>query len=133
MKRNAVATMIKDILFAVIAWGIAAFFINALWGSMGSGAIGAKEAKGVALFFAGIPFGWRWASKIITAMTMKGVFIKLSIAFFLGWFAIFVVLIGDVIFFVSYLIKKNAKKKQTAARTVRTSENTSRRYAEGSR
>ena len=133
MKRNAVATMIKDILFATIAWGIAAFFINALWGSMGSGAMSAGDAKMLALFFAGIPFGWRWASKIITAMTMKGVFIKLSIAFFLGWFAIFVVLIGDVIYFVSYLAKKNAKKKQAAARAARTNANATYRYAENVR
>ena len=124
MKRNAVATMIKDILFAVIAWGIAAFFINALWGSMGNGAMSAGDAKMLALFFASIPFGWRWASKIITAMTMKGVFIKLSIAFFLGWFAIFVVLIGDIIFLVSHLAKKQS--------TTRTRANT-RRYAESNR
>ena len=124
MKRNAVATMIKDIMFAAIAWGIAAFFINALWGSMGNGAMSAGDAKWLALFFAGIPFGWRWASKIITAMTMKGVFIKLSIAFFLGWFAIFVVLIGDIFFLVSHFAKMNAHKK-TGTRT-----NASRRIPE---
>lgn len=90
MKREAIARLMKDIILAVIAWGI----VSTL---MVSCEMSADQAMAAAVLFAGIPFGWRWASNIITAVSMQGVLLKLGIAVFLGWFAIFVVLIGDVI------------------------------------
>ncbi len=109
MKRNAVFTLIKDVVFALIAWGICAFLIAALFQSNG---VTPAEAKGLALFFAGIPFGWRWASKIITAVSFKGVMLKLGFSVVLGWLAIFVVLISDVIRCIAALI---SRRKQIRA------------------
>ena len=52
------------------------------------------------LAVAGLPFGWRWASKIITATSLKGIGIKLLISVLLGFIAIFVVVIKDIIVFI---------------------------------
>lgn len=97
MKRNAVGTLVKDIIFAVAAWGIFTALIGALWGTGVGGTIDAEGAQFLGLFFAGLPFGWRWASHIITAVSPKGIAIKFAISVFLGWFAIFIVLIVDII------------------------------------
>lgn len=93
MKNEGISNLIKDVLLAVIAWGICACLLNALW----TGTVYANDAMMGAVLFAGIPFGWRWSSKIITAVSLKGVLIKLMISLLLGWFAIFVVLIFDII------------------------------------
>lgn len=97
MKRNAVGTLIKDIILAVVAWGICALLINGMWGVDVGGTLNTGTVYGLATFFAGVPFGWRWASNIITALTPKGIVIKFVISMILGWLAIFVVIIGDII------------------------------------
>ena len=117
MKRNAIAKMIKDIVFAAIAWGIFTLILSFIFGPYGYNSMDAHDIKMCAILFAGIPFGWRWASKIITAVTMKGVFIKLAIAFFLGWVAGIVVMIGDVVYLLTYLISKASKARHSASRT----------------
>lgn len=114
MKRNANKTLIKDIIMAALSWVICAALINAIWGGS-TGSVSATEAKLMGGFFAGIPFGWRWASKIMTAVTVKGVFIKLGISVVLGWFAIFVVILGDIISCIAY----NASIKKSPAKPSR--------------
>lgn len=104
MKRNATATLIKDIILTVIFYAIGALILaEADFGNTANNVF-------APMFIAGIPFGWRWASKLITAVSVKGIGIKLSIAFFLGWFAIYVVLIGDIISFITSIV---TGKKQT--------------------
>ena len=103
MKRNAINTLIKDIIFAAIFYGIGTLILAEF--DFGNTA----NTLFAPLFIAGIPFGWRWASKLITAVSVKGIGIKLSIAFFLGWFAIYVVLIGDII---RCITSSAAEKKQ---------------------
>ena len=111
MKRNAVITLIKDIILAVAAWGIFTFLLTALDGNMDP-----SDARILALLFAGIPFGWRWASNIITAVSFKGIGIKLAISLFLGWFAIVVVMITDIIRCIAERSenKKTLRRLQTA-------------------
>lgn len=90
MKRNAISRLIKDIIIAAI-FVVPFSFILADYVGPGINAVC------LSFFFAGIPFGWRWSSKIITAVSLKGIGLKLLISFFLGWIAIWIVLISDVI------------------------------------
>ena len=104
MKRNATATLIKDIILTAIFYGLGYLILAETdFGNTANNVF-------APMFIAGIPFGWRWASKLITAVSIKGIGIKLSIAFFLGWFAIYIVLIGDIISFIASIV---AGKKQT--------------------
>ena len=91
MKRNAFATLIKDVLLAVIAWGLGLALLHSGFDLEGA------ALQGAAFYVACIPFGWRWASNIITAVSLRGIGLKLLISLFLGMFAIFVVLGGDVL------------------------------------
>lgn len=86
MKKNAVMTLVKDVLLAAVFFGIAYALIAS---EGGEGMLG--------IFVAGLPFGWRWSSKFITAVSMNGLLQKALISVFVGWFAIFIVLIVDVI------------------------------------
>lgn len=103
--KKSIITLVKDLVIAAILAGLTYVLFS----------IGDAFSSGALAFFclsvAGIPFGWRWASKIITAASLKGVGIKLLIAVFLGWFAIFVVLGGDLIRCIWAIIKE----KKTAA------------------
>ena len=101
MKRNAVATLIKDIIFAAIAWGIFHLLLGELWGA---------DLQPLALFFAGLPFGWRWSSKIITAVSLKGIGLKFSLSVLIGFFAIFIVLICDVIACIAELVQNKQSR-----------------------
>ena len=111
MKKNATNTLIKDTITAILAWLIFAVMLNNIYGgSLGS--LNNMEANVLATVFAGIPFGWRWASKLITAVSLQGIGIKLGIAFFLGWFAIYVVLITDVIRCIVEKAQNNKREKK---------------------
>ena len=99
MKKNAISRLVKDVILAAIAVLLAVI----VYKTGNGGILGA-----VALFIPGIPFGWRWASKFITALTFHGIGIKLGIAMVLGWVAMPVVLIGDV-------VRCIAAPKETAA------------------
>lgn len=89
MKKTAIFTLIKDILLAAAFAGII-YFISLEF-------LGPIAAPGMAFLCAGVPFGWRWASKIITAVSLAGIGIKFVFSLLLGWLAIFVVIIGDII------------------------------------
>ena len=105
MKKNAFATLIKDIILALVAWGISAMLLQSGLGMPGG------DAAMLATMCAGIPFGWRWSSKIISAVSLKGIGIKLFISLLLGMFAIFLVLGWDVICCIGQLISKGSQKK----------------------
>lgn len=83
--------LVKDCVTAGIAWVIMAALFAAL---ANAGVIG-----GIILGFmcAGIPFGWRWLSNIFTAISFYTIAIKFLLAIFLGWIALPVVIIKDVI------------------------------------
>lgn len=91
MKKKAIFRLVKDLVLVALLGGLGAlaFFSDA------------SMSRGVQIFltlaFAGLPFGWRWASKIITATSLKGILIKGIISGLLGSVAIFFVMIGDVI------------------------------------
>ena len=102
MKRNAVITLVKDVLFAAIAWGVFYVILSDLWGG---------DFQAMSFFFAGLPFGWRWSSKVITATSLKGVGLKLSLSVLIGFFAIFIVLISDVIACVVQLVQNKHSKR----------------------
>lgn len=97
MKETAKKALIKDIvIFAVTVVGMAAFwgsFMNMLMGDATMGIF-------LSIFFTGIPFGWRWASKVITAVSLYGIVLKAMIALFLGWLAAPVTIIVDIVRFV---------------------------------
>ena len=106
MKKNAFATLIKDIILALVAWGISAMLLQSGLGMPGG------DAAMLATMCAGIPFGWRIASSFITAVSMRGVVMKLGIALLVGMFAIFIVLGWDVIRCIGQLIGNGAKKNR---------------------
>ena len=58
---------------------------------------GVTENIGIWMFyFACLPFGWRWASKVFTAMSFWGIVIKAIFSILLGMIALPVVVIGDI-------------------------------------
>lgn len=106
MKTKATATLIKDIILAATFYAIGYLIISETdFGNTANNVF-------APMFIAGIPFGWRWASKLITAVSIKGIGIKLSIAFFLGWFAIYVILITDIIHCIAEKAKNNKRERK---------------------
>ena len=89
-KREAKFRLIRDIIIAVVAWGVGSLLFATL-GELGFLGILAG------LFVAGVPFGWMWLSKIFSAWSLPAIAVKLLSAIFLGWIAIFVVFIMDII------------------------------------
>ena len=91
MKKTAISKLIKDMILIAVLGGLAALLF------FGDDSL----SQGMKIFFwlafTGLPFGWRWASKIISAVSLKGIAIKAGISALLGSIAIFVVVIGDVI------------------------------------
>lgn len=98
----AVGTVVKDAILILITFGL----ISAIFGMDTYGSFMNKIA--MVMMFGGIPFGWRWASKIVTAISFQGIFLKLVISFFLGWLAVWVVVIGDIISCVTAFV--NSRK-----------------------
>ena len=91
MKKNAFIALAKDSIIALATWGIFALLIGSLF------EVDAAGAKTFAIYFAGLPFGWRIASKVITAVSFKGLGIKFLIATFVGCFAVVGILGWDVL------------------------------------
>lgn len=81
--------LIKDILIAAIAAGIAAIICNIESASPDMTAM-------VAYYAAGVPLGWHLCSKVITALSFQGVLIKLIGALLVGMVALPVVLVLDL-------------------------------------
>lgn len=91
MKEEMRGRLIKDIVIAVIAWIVAAIVFTALAGT----GVGMGILSG--FMCAGIPFGWRWTSKIFTAVSFYTIAIKALLSIFLGWIALPVIIIKDII------------------------------------
>lgn len=95
MKSEYKAQLIKDIVIAGIAWGVGfALFISdfheyGFWGFF--------MAFFAGLMLAGIPFGWKWLSNVFIAVSIFTIALKALGALFLGWIALPVVIIKDVI------------------------------------
>nr|MBQ8244021.1 hypothetical protein [Oscillospiraceae bacterium] len=96
MKRQAILTLIKDIIVALVTYFLVTWLASGLEINLFLGYTDINAVV-IGLAIAGIPFGYRWASKMFTAVSIKGFFIKLLIGLLLGWLAIFVVIIGDII------------------------------------
>lgn len=95
MKKTAMHPLIKDLLIIVILGGFMVFMANSISGG---------EPTGIDIFLCfaitGIPFGWRWANKMFTAVSFKGLILKVVWAACLGCVAIFVIVIRDLIDFI---------------------------------
>ena len=102
---KAVATLIKDAALIAITFGL----VGSVLGISASGSM--INIITTAMFFGGIPFGWRWASKIITAVSLQGILLKLAISFFLGWIAVWVVVGGDVISLIAAIVSARKEIK----------------------
>ena len=90
MKREAKGRLIKDIIIAVVSWLV--FGIVFAYGC-GIGGFGFL----VSLVMAGVPFGWKWMSKVFVALSFNTIVVKFFLSMFIGWFAIFVVIIKDIV------------------------------------
>ena len=53
--------------------------------------------------FGFVPFGWRWANNIVTAVSLYGIVIKLCLSLLIGFVAGPVTLGKDIISVVSYV------------------------------
>ena len=100
---KAIFTLIKDAALIAITFGI----VGPLLGVTASGSM--INMIVTAMVFGGIPFGWRWASKIITAVSVQGILLKLTISFFLGWLAVWVVVGSDIIGLISAVVGSRKK------------------------
>ena len=89
MKRTNNLT--KDLVTLVIAWIIATTIFSIVAGGLDLGLLIAG------LILASFPFGWRWASHIITAVGPISLLIKFMMAYFLGFIAAPVTIIKDIL------------------------------------
>lgn len=91
-KSEARKKFIKDLITLVI--GIV------IGGIIGINAIPGDKAVAFimfGLFLGGIPLGWKFASHIITAVSLIGIIGKLFISLVLGWIAAPITVIKDII------------------------------------
>ena len=107
MKKNAFVTLLKDIIIALVAWFIGCSLLTSGF------AMEAEAARYVAIYASFIPFGWRWANKMITAVSLRGLGYKLLISLCLGFIAIFVVFGADIIKCIAQLF--TSRKRVAAA------------------
>lgn len=91
MKEEMKKQLIKDIVIAIIAWVVVAILFIALNGQ----SIALSLLMG--FMCAGIPFGWRWSSKIFSAISLYTIALKVILSIFLGWIALPVIIIKDII------------------------------------
>lgn len=94
--------LIKDIIFASIFAGIAVAIYKT------NGSTDTSTLVSVIWAGAGIPCGWKLASKVVTAISFEGVLLKLLGALLLGIFALPIVVVMDII---SAIAESHAAKK----------------------
>ncbi len=110
MKNKAVFLLVKDIMLAAMAAGI----------GFALGQDTTIEPGFLAFLCAGIPFGWRVASKIITACSLKGIGLKLLISMVLGLPALFIVPVVGVVRVVLTLRKPRKRRPGAGSRACKT-------------
>ena len=81
----------KDFSTACCTWFLCAMLFAAITGGSFIG------ASLVGLFLAGIPFGWKFLTKVYPSMTAL-VVVKALLAILIGWVALPLILIGDILF-----------------------------------
>lgn len=91
MREEMKHQLIKDIVTAGIAWLVVGLVFSVL---AGAGFFGGFF---IGFFCAGLPFGWRWISGVFTAFSLYAVLIKALLAMLLGWIALPVVIVKDII------------------------------------
>lgn len=100
---NAKKKLLKDIALAVGGFGV--MYLLCCMGS------GPSTGDLFGCFMGcGVLFGWQLASKIITAVSIYGIAIKLALSFLLGIPAMPIILIVDIIRLV--LENREAKKQE---------------------
>lgn len=84
----------------------------ALLGRAWADSLGMADNVGVCMFyFACLPFGWRWASKVFTAYSIWSILAKAVFSVLLGMIALPVVVIGDIIALIGGIKKRKAAKQ----------------------
>ena len=115
-KNNAFVTLLKDAAMGGIGYVVGIILAASLFHATG------EAIFSIAMYFACIPFGWRWASRVVAAVSFKGLLLKLVISLFLGIVAIVLVLGKDILAcagsLMALLFKGGAKavKARTASR-----------------
>lgn len=90
MRNHAIHQFVKDLL--LLAAAAAAGYIITRSG------FASETYAGVGAYMAAcLPFGWRWASRIITAVSLYGVGIKAVLSVVLGIFAAPICLLVDLV------------------------------------
>lgn len=95
MKSEARKILIKDLIIVLIAITIG-FVFSVSQGGLESWPGGIL----IGFVFAGIPFGWRWLNNIFVAMSLFMILVKFFGALVLGWIALPIVLIKDIVVYV---------------------------------
>ena len=94
-KKQAIKQLVKDIIIAVAATLIIAFLF------VDMGACDFAMGLLVGFLLSGIPFGWRWLSNVFVAIGFLTILAKLFGSILLGWIALPIVLIKDIVQVVS--------------------------------
>lgn len=90
MRNHAIHQFVKDLLLLAAA-AAAGYFITRY-------GFYSETYAGVGAYMAScLPFGWRWASSIITAVSLYGVGIKAVLSVVLGIFAAPICLLVDLV------------------------------------
>lgn len=82
--------LIKDVIIAVAACLIISALFSSSFGSFAG-------ALPIGIFLAGIPFGWKFWSKIFVALSWQVLLLKLLLSIIAGWVALPIVLVKDVL------------------------------------
>ena len=90
-KKQATNRLVKDIITAIAAIAVIAVITIAF---MEMDVLGGIV---IGFFLSGIPFGWRWLSKVITAIGLLAIIAKFFGAILLGWVALPIVIVKDII------------------------------------
>lgn len=91
MKAYYKGQLIKDVIIAAVAWLISALIFSALLGQS------FLYVLPIGFLLAGIPFGWKFLSKIFVALSFQAILTKALLSILIGWVALPIVLIKDII------------------------------------
>ena len=87
----AILRLVKDVLLSLVAVVITVIF------SISNQDPDLFNIVFTGLLFAGVPFGWRFLSKFISSWSVAGFLFKLIVATIIGWIALPITLIKDVV------------------------------------
>ncbi len=90
MKQIAIKTFVKDLVVTLLAF-ILPYLICSIGMDM------PQLGFILSIVVGPLPMGWRWGSRLISAVSFNGLVMKCFFCAFLGYIAIPVILIGDII------------------------------------